>query len=85
MREHQTTIRYRHLLFVGAVHRTNNERLARRMMLGAMAGGENPGPGRPETNWVPCLVGDLRVFRATEGSTESVPLVFGIDSGSSDT
>ena len=44
-----------------------------------MAGGGNPGPGRPEKNWAQCLVGDLRVFRATEGSTESVPSVFCVE------
>ena len=44
-----------------------------------MAGGENPGSDRPENNWGQCLVDDLRVFRATEGSTESVPLVFGVE------
>ena len=48
-------------------------------MFGTMAGGENPGPGRPEKNLAQCLVDDLRVFRATEGSTESVPLVFGAE------
>ena len=42
-----------------------------------MAGGENPGPSRAENNWAQCLVDDL--FRATEGSTESVPLVFGVE------
>ena len=40
--------------------------------------GGNPGPRRPETNWAQCLVDDLRVLRATEGSTESVPSVFGV-------
>ena len=45
-------------------------------MFGTMASGENLGPGRPAKNWAQCLVDDLRVFRATEGSTESVPLVF---------
>ena len=39
-------------------------------MFGTMAGGENPGPVRPEKNWAQCLVDDRRVFRATEGSTE---------------
>ena len=48
-------------------------------MFGMMAGVENPGPGRPEKNWAQCLVDDLRVLRATEGSTESVPLVFGVE------
>ena len=50
-----------------------------RVMFGTMAGRENPGQGRPETNWAQCIVDDLRVFRATEGSTESVPLVFGAE------
>ena len=72
----ETTIRKRRLLFAGAVQRMHNERLTRRMMFGTMAGGENPGPDRPEKNWAQCLVVDLRVFRATEGSTESVSLVF---------
>ena len=30
-------------------------------------------------NWAQCLVYDLRVFRATEGSTEGFPLVFGLE------
>ena len=44
----ETTIRKRCLLYAGAVHRTHNERLTLRAMFGTMAGGENPGPGRPE-------------------------------------
>ena len=32
-----------------------------------------------QKNWAPCLLDDLRVFRATEGSTESAPLVFGVE------
>ena len=75
----ETTIRKRRLLFAGAVQRTHNERLTRRVMFGTMAGGENPGPGRPEKNWAPCLVDERRVFRATVGFTESVPLVFGVE------
>ena len=75
----ETTIRKRRLLFAGAVQRTNNERLTHRVMFGTMAVGENPGQGRPENNWAQCLVDDLRVFRATEGSTESVPFVFGVE------
>ena len=31
-----------------------------------------------EKNWAQCLVDNL-AFRATEGSTESVPLVFGVE------
>ena len=44
----ETTIRKRRLLFAGAVQRTHNERLTRRVMFGTMAGGDHPGPGRPE-------------------------------------
>ena len=58
----EMTIRKRRLLFTGAVQRTHNERLTRRMMFGTMSGGENPGPGRPEKNWAQRLVDDLRVF-----------------------
>ena len=75
----KTTIGKRRLLFERAVQRAHDERLTRRVVFGAMAGGENPGPGRPEKNWAQCLVDDFRVFRATEGSTESVPLVFGVE------
>ena len=75
----ETTIRRRRLLFAGAVQRAHNERLTRRVMYGTMAGGETPGPSRPENNWAQCLVDDLRVFRATEGFTESFLLVFGVE------
>ena len=75
----ETTIRKRRLLFAGGVQRTHHERLTRRVMFGTMAGGENPGPGRPEKNWAQRLVDDLRVFQATEGSTESVLLMFGVE------
>ena len=47
------------------------------MMSGTMAGG-NQGPGRPEKNWVQCPEDDLRVFQATEGSTESSYLLLGV-------
>ena len=30
--------------------------LTRWVMFGKMAGGDNPGPGRPEENWAQCLV-----------------------------
>ena len=69
----ETTIRKRRLLFAGAVQRTHNERLTRRVMFGTMAGGENPGPGRPETNWAQCLVDDLRVFRAPRDPRKASP------------
>ena len=72
-------IRKRRLHFAGAIERTTNERLTRRVMVGTMASGENPGPGQPENNWAHCLADDLRVFQATEGSTESSPVLFGIE------
>ena len=60
----ETTIRKRRLLFAGGVQRTRNERLTRWVMFGTMAGGENPGPGRPEKYWAQCLENDIRVFQA---------------------
>ena len=75
----ETTICKRRLLFAGAVQRTTNERPTPRLMFRTIAGGENPGPGRPENNWAQCLADDLRVFQATEGSTESSPVLFGIE------
>ena len=75
----ETAIRKRRLLFAGVVQRTTNERLTSRVMFGTMAGGENPGRGRTENNWAQCLTDDLRVFQATEGSTESSPLLFGVE------
>ena len=75
----ETAIRKRRLLFAGAVQRTNNERRTRRVMFGTMAGGENPGPGRPKKKWAQCPVDDLGMFRATEGSTESVLSVFVVE------
>ena len=74
----ESTIRERRLFFAGGVQGTNNARPTHRVMVGTMSGGENPGPRRPEKNWAQCLVDDLRVLRATEGSTESIPLVFGV-------
>ena len=74
----ETTIRKRRLLFAGAVERTTNERLTHRVMFGAMAGGVKPGRGRPEQNWAQCLVNDIRVFKATEGSTDSSLALFGV-------
>ena len=44
-----------------------------------MAGGVNPGPGRPEENWTQCLADDIRVVKATQGSTDSSPLLLGVE------
>ena len=48
-------------------------------MFGTMAGGVNQGRGRPEKNWAQCLADDVRVFEATKGSTDSSPLLFGVE------
>ena len=48
-------------------------------MFGTMAGGENPGRGRPKKNWAQCLADDLSVFQTTTGSTETPPLLFGVE------
>ena len=48
-------------------------------MFGTMAGGVNPGRGLPEKNWAQCLADGIRVFKATEGSTDSSPLLFGVE------
>ena len=74
----EMTICKRHLLFAGAVQRTNNERLPQRVMFTSLAGVENPGPGRPEKNWAQCLA-DIWVFQASEGSTDSSPFLFGVE------
>ena len=43
-------------------------------MFGTMAGGENPRPGGQFKTRHRCKVEGLRVFQATEGSTEHPPL-----------
>ena len=48
-------------------------------MLGTTTGGENPGPGPPENTSAQYLVGDLKVFQVTEGSTGSFFRPFGAD------
>ena len=48
-------------------------------MFGTMTGGVNPERGRPENNWAQCLLEDTREFEATEGSTDSSPLLFGAE------
>ena len=50
-------------------------------MFRTMAGGEDPGPGRPGKTWIWCLVDDIAVVRAKEGSTETPPLLFGVETG----
>ena len=73
----ETTMRKRRLLFAGAVQRTHNERLTRRVVFRTMAGGEIPPDQVDQRRSGPqSLVDHLRVFRATEGSTENV--LFGV-------
>ena len=54
-------------------------RLPKRLMDGKLVGGEAPGKGRPEQNWLDCLKDDFQVFRATDGSTVDNRLTFGVD------
>ena len=67
----------------GGVQRTTNDRLTRRLIFGAMNGWwPKPGTRPTRRNWVHCLADDLRVFQATEGFTESSPLMFGVETTS---
>ena len=75
----ETTIRKRQLSFAGAEARESEERLPTRAMFGTVADGQNPRHGRQFKTWHRCIVGGLREFRATEGSTEYSPLVFRVE------
>ena len=75
----ETTIRKHRLIFAGAVARQSKGRLPSRVMFATMNGGEGWRPGGQPKNWHRCLVEDLRVFRATEGSTKHCTLVFGVE------
>ena len=74
----ETIIRKRHLFFAEAVPRTSNEPLTHRVMFGTMVGWAYPGRGRPEKKWAQCLVEEIKVFEATEGSTDSSHLLVGV-------
>ena len=54
-------------------------RLPKRLMDGKLVGGEDPGKGRPEQNWMDCLKDDFQAFGATDGSTVDNRLTFGVD------
>ena len=75
----EATIRQRRLLFAGAMARQPAERLPKRLMDGKLVGGEDPGKGRPEQNWMDCLKDDFQAFGATDGSTVDKRLTFGVD------
>ena len=67
------------LLFAGAMARQPAGRLPKRLMDGKLVGGEDPGKGRPEQNWMDCLKDDFQAFGATDGSTVDNRLTFGVD------
>ena len=74
----EATVRQRRLLFAGAVARQPDGRLPKRLMFGELVGGENPGRGGPEQNWLKCLKDDLKMFEARHGSTPDKQSFFGI-------
>ena len=75
----EATIRHRRLLFAGAMARQSARRLLKRLMDGKLVGGEDPGKGRPEQNWMDCLKDDFQAFGATDVSTMHNRLTFGVD------
>ena len=76
----EAIVRQRRLLFAGALARQQDGRLPKRLAFGTLAGGEDPGPGCPEQNWLKCLRDDFQAFGATEGSTDDKRLTFGVES-----
>ena len=75
----EATIRQRRLLFAGAMARQPAGRLPKRLVEGKLVGGEDPGKGRPEQNWMNCLKDDFQALGATDGSTVDNRLTFGVD------
>ena len=45
-------------------------------MFGELVGGDNPGRGSPEQNWLICLKDDLKMFETRHGSTPDKRGVF---------
>ena len=74
----EATVRQRRLLFAGAVARRPGGRLPKRLMFGESAGGEDPGRGSPEQDWLVCLKDDLRVFGIKHGSKIDQPCFYGV-------
>ena len=75
----EATIRQRRLLFAGPMARQPAGRLPKRLIDGKLVGGEDPGKGCPEQNWMDCLKDDFQAFGATDGSTVDNRLTFGVD------
>lgn len=75
----EATIRQRRLLFAGAMARQGEERLPRRLLLGKLEGGQDPGPGHPAQHWYKSLVDDFKAFGALHGSTPTDRRTFGVD------
>ena len=75
----EATIRQRRLLFAGVMARQSAGRLPKRLMDRKLVGGEDPGKGRPEQNWMDCLKDDFQAFGATDCSTVDNRLTFGVD------
>ena len=75
----EATIRQRQLLFAGAMARQPAGRLPKRLMDAKLVGGEDPGKGCPEQNWINCLKGDFQAFGATYDATVDNLLTFGVD------
>ena len=75
----EAAIRQRRLLFAGGMARQHAGRLLKQLMDEKLVGGEDPGKGRPEQNWLDYLKDDFQAFGATGGSTVDNRLTFGVD------
>ena len=79
----EATIRQRRLLFAGAMARQSAGRLPKRLMGGKLVGGEDPGKGRSEQNWMDCLKDDFKrsepqtALRWTTGSHSELTEPYG--------
>ena len=54
-------------------------RLPKRLVDGKLVGGEDPGKGRPEQDWMDYLKDNFQASGATDGSTVDNRLTFGVD------
>ena len=65
MREIETTVRTRRLLWAGALLRMGDHRLPKRVMSGELENAGKRGPGGKEKEWTDCVADDLRLFGVT--------------------